>query len=193
MSIDTFVEHVYNQQLTLQNVQKAVMRNQSLISGRHSKTGGTALHGAVSRQNRDLVAALLAYGAKCMANRHGETPVYLTCFRGTADMLRLLIDGGGCVNQVTCASESPLIALIREFEGDEEQLSVLLAHPDIDLDAKHYAKTAWQWAMLKVWKHKLAAIISKERQKRLRWTNIRIAWIGSITGRHGTVKCKRKL
>jgi hypothetical protein len=91
------------------------------------------------------------------------------------DILQLLINGGGSVNK--SSSYTPLVALVRWNNGDAAaRLQVLLADPDLDLDAKYGWKTAEEWAEFGGCSV-LAVAIAEERSKRERWSVLRAAWI----------------
>jgi hypothetical protein len=65
----------------------------------------------------------------------------------TAAILQLLIDGGGSVNEASNEGLTPLIAVASANNGDAAaRLDVLLARPELDLDAKCRGKTAEEWA-----------------------------------------------
>jgi hypothetical protein len=97
------------------------------------------------------------------------------------DILQLLINGGGSVNK--SPSYTPLVALVRWNNGDAAaRLQVLLADPDLDLDAKYGWKTAEDWAVSEGYPE-LAAAIAEERARRERWSVLRAAWIAATATR----------
>jgi ankyrin repeat protein len=129
-------------------VKPAVVELGISVNEQHSGNGATALHYAVFYNRRGLVMALLAAGADTnVKNNHGTTSVWWGAADSTRAMLQMLIDGGGSVNEPNNDGETPLIALVRWSSGDAAaRLDVLLARPELDLDAKWEGKTAEQWA-----------------------------------------------
>ncbi len=119
------------------------------MNGRDSHRGAAALHWAVISWRREVVMALLAAGADAnIKGRDGQTPVLSAAFDNTADMLQLLIDGGGSVNAATIGGQTPLISLVMYSYGDAAaRLRVLLAQPELNLDARYIGKTAEEWAV----------------------------------------------
>jgi hypothetical protein len=141
----------------------------------------SALHWAVYRQHRQLVVTLLETGADAnVKNGFGETSVWWAAQDSTADILQLLLDGGGSVNEPKNDGETPLIALVRDNEGDApDRLGVLLARPELDLDVTYKGKTAEQWAEEED-HFELAAAITTKRYK-ARWDGLRSTWIAAMT------------
>jgi ankyrin repeat protein len=172
--IDAFVWSA-NDMLTPEGVTTAVERGIS-VNGKNMH-GFTALHSAYGR--RELVVALLAAGAdpNVKDDNDGTTSVWWAAFNSTADILQLLIDGGGSINRVDNDGQTPLIALVMYNYGDAAaRLQVLLACPDLDLDAEFGGKTAQEWAVRKG-RSQLALAIAEERSKRERWSALRASWI----------------
>jgi ankyrin repeat protein len=128
----------------------------------------------------ELVVALFAAGASAsIKTRYGSTPVWWGVFSSTADILQTLIDGGGKVNEPNNDGETPLIALVRNYNGDvAARLGILLARPELDLDAKWKGKTAEQWAQ-ETGYPKLAAAIAEEQRIRGRWSDLRSVWVAA--------------
>ncbi len=150
------------------------------VNGRHSNWDFTALHNAVIYQRRGLVVALLATNADANANdKYAATSVLWGAAYSTADILQLLIDGGGDVNEVSKFGDTPLIALAMDNCGDAAaRLQVLLACPELDLDARSDGKTAEAWAVDRG-HSQLAAAIAEERLKRVQWSAVRCAWVAA--------------
>jgi ankyrin repeat protein len=100
--------------------------------------------------------------------------------RHTSEILQLLINAGGSVNEAASYGMTPLIALVRNSADDAAAaLGVLLARPELDLDAKWEGKTAKQWAVEK--SHpELAAVIGQEQARRRRWSDLRSTWVTSM-------------
>ena len=142
--IDAFVNSAERGALTPERVTKAVVQKKIPVNGRHSGDGSTALHRAVRKQRRELVVALLAAGADAnMKDCNGWTCVWWCAFWGTADILQLLIDGGGSVNEPDNDGCTPLLVLVANNNGDAAaRLGVMLARPELNLDAKYGGKTS---------------------------------------------------
>jgi ankyrin repeat protein len=177
--IDVFVDSVdYFNTLTPEGVTAAVARGIS-VNERHSSDGVTALHNAVLFSRHELVVALLAAGAHAdVRNRHGTTSMWAGAAYGTADILQLLIDSEGSVNEADSDGETPLIALVRNHFGDAAaRLQVLLVCNGLDLDAKYRGRTAEEWAVY-IRCDQLASAIAQQRARRERWSALRAAWIG---------------
>jgi hypothetical protein len=123
------------------------------------------------------VALLAAGGDTNAKDKDAATPTWCAAGYSNADILRLLIDGGGSVNEPNIYGRTPLIALIWYDIGDvAARLGVLLACPELDLDAKQYGKMPEEWAVNR--NHsRLALAIAEERRKRVRWSAVRCAWI----------------
>jgi ankyrin repeat protein len=191
--IDAFVDSAFNGTLTHDDVTAtAVATNSFLVNGRHSSDGWTALHYTVVWKRIELVVALLAAGADAtIKNDCGETPAWYGALYSTADILQLLIDGGGSVNEPNCYGQAPLIALVRYNikEGDAAaRLQVLLAFPELDLDAKYNGKTAEEWAV-HCGRTQLAVTISAERARRQRWSALRAAWVAATIAPTSSAYC----
>ncbi len=175
--IDAFVRSARYGTLTPHDVTTAVARGIP-VNGRNSGWTNTALHHSVLFKRRDLVVALLATGADAnLTNNCGKTPIFEGAAYSTADILQLLIDAGGGVNEPRNDGCTPLIALIRyNVDGAAARLEVLLACPDLNLDATYYGKTAEEWAVDRGYSQ-LAVAIAEERRRRIRWSALRAAWI----------------
>jgi hypothetical protein len=117
----------------------------------------------VQNKHRELVVALLVAGADAnVKNTYGATSVFLGAYNSTADILQLLVDGGGSVNEPESKSETPLIRLVRSIVGDAAaRLDVLLSRPELDLDATWETMTAEKWAVSRG-RPELAAAIAAE-------------------------------
>jgi hypothetical protein len=179
--IDFFIKSAYNNTLTPEDVKIAVARGIP-VNGRHGDDGSTALHWAVQWKRCGLVVALVAAGADAnVKNSCGDTSIWMGAFGGTADILQLVIDGGGCVNEPDNYGQTPLIGLVRYYRGDvAARLQVLLRCPELDLDTKYDGKTAEEWAVRRG-HPELAAAIAEERRRRMRWSALRSTWIAAIT------------
>jgi ankyrin repeat protein len=178
--INVFVCAAQNDMLTPVGVTTAVVTRGIPVNGRHSDWGVTALQWAVQWKRCGLVVALLAAGADAnVKNLGGHTSVLLGASDSTADILQLLLDGGGNVNEVSISGQSPLIALVRTNNGKAAaRLQVLLACPELDLDVDYKGKTAEQWAVHA--RHvELASAIAEERAGRERWGGLRAAWVAA--------------
>ncbi len=178
--IDAFVMCAYwRKTLTLKGVRTAVARG-IFVNGRHSSDGWTALHRVVLNKRPELVVALLEAGADPnVKNRFGNTSVLWGASDSNAQILQLLIDSGGSVNEPDDNGMTPLIAVVRWKDGDAAaRLKVLLACPELDLDAKYRGKTAEDWAA-HMHHFQLALAIAQERARRARWSALRSAWIAA--------------
>jgi ankyrin repeat protein len=180
--IDAFIHSAQDDMLTPEGVTTAVVNRGIPVNGRSSILWATALHYAVLRKRRELVVALLAAGADAnVKSAYGRTSVWEGAVDSTADILQLLIDGGGSVNEPRNDGCTPLIALLRWINGDAAaRLEVLLACPELDLDAEYEGKTAEEWAVDRG--HvELASAIAQERARRERWSALRTSWVAAIT------------
>jgi hypothetical protein len=177
---DAFVDSVKDGTLTPEGVTTAVVTRGIPVNGRRSITGYTALSYAVAWKRRELVVALLAAGADAnVKDDYGWTLVWWGAYYSTADILQLVIDGGGSVNEPKNDGETPLIELVMtNYDDAAARLGVLLACPELDLDATYQCKTAEQWAVREGYPE-LAAAIAEERHRRVRWSVLRAAWIGA--------------
>jgi ankyrin repeat protein len=178
--IDAFVLSASNFTLTIEGVTAAVTRGIP-VNGSHSSDGWTALHYAVHHQRRKLVVALLAAGADAnVKDNYGRTSVWRGALQSTAEILQLLIDGGSSVNESDNYGLTPLIVLARSNNGDAAaRLQVLLACPELNLDARYGGITAEEWAASKG-DLELAVAIAEERRRRMRWNGLRSTWIAAI-------------
>jgi hypothetical protein len=175
--IDAFIHSAQKDMLTPEGVTTAVVTRGIPVNGRSRWGGNTALHWAVRCKRRELVVALLAAGADAnVKDGDGWTSVWAGAAFSTADILQLLIDGGGSVDEPKNSGEMSLIALVRWNDGDADaRLQVLLACPELDLDATYDGKTAEQWAVY-MGHVELASAIAEEKAKRERWSTLRAAW-----------------
>ncbi len=155
-SVDSFVTAAYDGTLTPEGLVTAVVTNRIPVNGQHKDDGTTALHCAVLKKRYELVAALLAAGAdpNRVATTYGTT-VGWAAAHSTADILQLLIEFGGRVNNEgdvlgALVGKTSLFAVVDSTEGDvAARLGVLLARPELDLDAMHLGMTAEEWAVAK--------------------------------------------
>ena len=175
--IDAFIHSAQDDMLTPEGVTTAVVNRGIPVNGRDS-FGITALHYAVYRKRPELVVALMAAGADANVKKiYGHTSVLLGAAHSTVDILQLLIDGGGSVNEPRNDGCTPLIALILWNKGDAAaRLEVLLTCPELDLDAEYEGKTAEQWAV-DMGHLELAAVIAQER----RWSALRASWVAATS------------
>jgi ankyrin repeat protein len=181
--IDAFVKSARNNMLTPERVTTAVVDRGIPVNGQESGDWGlTALHFAVLYKRRVLVVALMAAGADTnVKNKSGQTSVWMGAAFSTADILQLLMDGGGSVNEPNRFGLTPLIALVRWSSGDAAaRLRVLLVCPELDLDAEYNRKTAEEWAT-DTGRSELAVMIVEERARRERWSALRASWVAATT------------
>jgi ankyrin repeat protein len=177
--IDAFVASAHHGSLTPECVTTAVVSMRIPVNGLHSSWGWTALHWAVFWNRDNLVVALLAAGADAnIKNSNGKTSVWCGAADSAADILQLLIDGGGSVNEADDDGETPLIALMYHIGDAAGRLRVLLARPELELDVTFKGKTAEQWAQ-ENGHQDLAQAIAAERARRARWNGLRFAWIAA--------------
>jgi ankyrin repeat protein len=177
-AIDAFVASAARSKLTPDGVTTAVVTMGIPVNGRDSSTSSTALHFAVANQRRELVVALLAAGADAnVKDDGGWTSLWWAAYTSTADILQLLIDSGGSVNEPDDEGITPLIILVKWSDGDSaDRLHLLLAQPELDLDAKSEGQTAEEWAEEE--DHpELAQAIAAERTRRARWDGLRFVWV----------------
>jgi hypothetical protein len=176
--VDAFVDSAWDGTL---KVPTAVVTRRSFVNGRHSRSGFTALQYAVLCKRPKVVVALLAAGGDAnVRNRCGETSVLWGAYNSTIHILQLLMDGGGSVNNVDKFGQTPLITLVRCNKGEAAaRLEVLLACPELDLNAEYDGKTAEQWAIYTRC-DQLAVPIAAERARRERWGGLRAAWIAAL-------------
>ncbi len=177
--VDAFVASAEHGALTSKGVTAAVARG-VLINQRHSRTGRTALLESVIKKRREVVEALLAAGADAnVTNNNGATSVLLSAWISSADIVQLLLTSKGSINEPDIYGQTPLIALVRYNYGDAAaRLKVLLACPQLDLDASYDGKTAEEWAT-DAGRSELAVVIAEERARRERWSVLRCAWIAA--------------
>ena len=91
------------------------------------RDGTPALHWIVRLGDADLVARLLAAGAKVDgADRHGVTPLQVAIGEGDAGVVRRLLEAGADATKPDAAGEPPLLLAARV--GEPEVARLLLAH-----------------------------------------------------------------
>ena len=91
------------------------------------RDGTPALHWVARLGDADLLARLLAAGAKVDgADRHGVTPLQVAIGEGNAGVVRRLLEAGADANKLDAAGESPLLLAARV--GEPEVARALLAH-----------------------------------------------------------------
>jgi ankyrin repeat protein len=166
--------------LTPEGVATAVARG--IPVNARGEWGYTALQRTVLwKPRRELVIALLEAGADPnVKNFFGKTSVWAGAYDSTADILQLLIDGGGSVNEpANFLRLTPLIALARNNCGDAlARLQILLACPELNLEVICGGKTAEEWAVMRG-HPELAVAIADERRRRVRWSTVRCSWIAA--------------
>jgi ankyrin repeat protein len=147
--IDDFIKSVQYGTTTPTCVITAVVLRGIPVNGRNSAWNVTALHYAVRFKCRELVVALLAAGANPnVTDVSGSTSVLWAASSSIADILQLVIHGGGSVNEADNVGWTPLIALARSRLGNAAtRLQVLLRCPELDLDAACDGTTAEEWAV----------------------------------------------
>jgi ankyrin repeat protein len=109
--------------------------------------------------------------------RSGETLMFLSAWYGTADILRLVIDSGGSVNEPDDDGNTPLLSIISNYDDALARLRVLLSCPELHLNAKCGGKTVGEWAEDR--SPSIAWIIAEEHHKRVRWSALRSVWIAA--------------
>jgi ankyrin repeat protein len=91
------------------------------------RDGTPALHWVARLGDADLLARLLAAGAKVDGtDRHGVTPLQVAIGEGNAGVVRRLLEAGADANKLDAAGESPLLLAARV--GEPEVARALLAH-----------------------------------------------------------------
>ena len=156
----TFINAAEKGTLTADDIAAAVA---SGVDVNGTRWGETALRVAVVNQFPVVVAALLAAGADVNAkDAHGGEAVLWCVYNGSVEMLQLLVDSGGSVNAADSSGCTPLAALVLN-DGDlaAARLSVLLACPELELDAVFEGNTAEQWALQEGCGHLAAAIATE--------------------------------
>ncbi len=112
--IDAFVDSAESNTLMPEGVTAAVAAKGIPVNGRHSRDGRPALHWAVFNHRRELVVALLAAGADAnVKDCNGGTSVHQGAYSAPADILQLLIDGGGSVNELENDGCTRLFLVVR--------------------------------------------------------------------------------
>ncbi len=107
--------------------------------------GTTALHWAAYHEKADIVAQLLAAGAKAdAANRYGITPLLLACQNGSEEIVRSLLNAGADANVKHRGDETAL--MIASRTGKLGAVKALL-EKDAKVDAEDREdQTALMWA-----------------------------------------------
>ncbi|MCX6858204.1 MAG: ankyrin repeat domain-containing protein [Verrucomicrobia bacterium] len=107
--------------------------------------GTTALHWAAYHDKVDIVAQLIAAGAKAdVANRYGITPLLLACQNGNESIVRALLKAGADANVEQSGDETAL--MIASRTGRPGAVQALLEHgAKVDEDDKE-DQTALMWA-----------------------------------------------
>jgi hypothetical protein len=186
VDVNDFVQHVQHANFTQQEMLLFVMSKQIAVDSGCSKYGWSALHGAVAHgQCSFMIAALLAVGAGANVKAwDGCTPIWSAVY-ASANMLEMLIEGGGSVNETDNIGEAPLIAVMKSMNSSARAcLDLLLARPELDLTTNHSEMTAVTWAAQEG-RQDFVAAIADEQKKRVRWTAIRAAWVVAATARCG--------
>ncbi len=183
--IDAFVHSAGDVTLTPTGVIIAVVTKGIPVNARSGACGWTALRwAALFFRRRELAAALLAVGADPdVKDTDGRTSVWWAAYDGTADILQLLIEGGGNVNEPDDEGRTPLIALLRynmNNDGDAAaRLQVLLPCPELNLNTEYDGRTAEEWAVICGHSEFVAAIA-----RRKRWSTVRHAWVAWVGREH---------
>lgn len=110
--------------------------------------GATALHWAAQANDVDMAAALVAAGADVSAkNRVGATPMLAAVINGNAELVKLLIGGGGDVNEpLTVTGDTPLMVASRT--GIADAVQVLLDNgADVNATENWGRTTPLMWAV----------------------------------------------
>jgi ankyrin repeat protein len=108
--------------------------------------GGTALHWAVYRGERELAEVLIRAGANVKAaNRAGATPLWLATITGDPSILGALLEAGADANERFPLGRTPLMTAART--GNVEAIRVLLDR-GADVNARETLRgtTALMWA-----------------------------------------------
>ena len=91
---------------------KTLLRSDKVLLGTRDTDGSTALHYAVWKGHREVVAFLLKAGADVHAhntNDHwGTTPLHAAAHANQTSILQMLIDAGADVNARDMNGKSPL-------------------------------------------------------------------------------------
>jgi hypothetical protein len=145
--IDVFVRSAGHGKLTTEGVITAVVSRGIPVNAQNSSDSNfTAFHYTVYEYEgrREVAVALLAVGANPnVKDTHGRTSLWWGAYHSSANILQLLIDGGGSVNEADNFGMTPLIALVMYRSA---KVQVLFACPELDLDAVYNGMTAKQWA-----------------------------------------------
>lgn len=129
------------------------------VNNPHPDLGTTPLHwasGACASISLPTVLQSLSLGGDPNARDAEDwTPLCYAAYRGSADVMRALIDGGGDVGALTERGQSPLVILVQavgsgvdgvDVDDAVAQARLLLAAPATDLGLRYEGKTAREWA-----------------------------------------------
>lgn len=107
--------------------------------------GTTALHWAAYHDRADVVAKLLADGAKAeVANRYGITPLLIACQNGNAEIVTALLAAGADANVKQRGGETALMIASRTGKADAVKV---LIEKGAKIDAQdRKEQTALMWA-----------------------------------------------
>jgi hypothetical protein len=172
--VEDFINDAKAGILKLHNVMSAVLSPGFSVNDKWND--GSALHAAVAYQRTKLIQRLFSVGGDangCLG---------LAASNSNVHTLQEIIFGGGSINETNIRGQTPLITLVQTgFNDVSARLRMLLACPELDIDAQYRRRTAERWAARIKGRGKLLEAITKERRKRMRWTQIRISWIAAIT------------
>jgi ankyrin repeat protein len=148
------------------------------VHAMHPDLGTTLVHwasGACSSTSEAALRLALSLGADPNARDAEDwSPLCYAAYRGSVDVMRVLIDAGGDVGAVTDRGQTPLIILLQTagdsptVGGDPDtvaRLRVLLSSPTTDLQVRYEGKTAHEWAQEAGLEH-LASLVGNEVRHR---------------------------
>lgn len=102
------------------------LKNPGVLTNLHPQFGVTPLAWAALTGQRDLVAVLLARGARVGdRNRDGGTALHAAAFMGHADIVDLLIQHGADINLPSNSGETPLHSAEQVFETVQQMTGLL--------------------------------------------------------------------
>ena len=109
--------------------------------------GTTALHWAVHNNDADLVAKLIAAGAKVgTANDYGATPMSEAAVAANVDVLKALLAAGANVESANADGQTALLVVARG--GTVAAAEVLIAHcANVNAREERKGQTALMWAV----------------------------------------------